>query len=555
MQENIPAGLQALMQASSVLQQTASPVAPGPQGEQPTVAGRIMQQMPGVAQAGRQAGIANAMLMQRLQQKQQMAQDPEMIARMAAQMMRQGVAGLPAPMQFKDGGIIGFQQGGSPRIGTEEWEEARRKEMERRGITNPFEGVGRAIIEALTPSGPIGAGVRERRQAELEAAQRDPNMVLAPPFRAAPPEAGSDVVQALPEAQTEKVIPSETGAQMGPVSRREAPPPQAKEPPKPDIVEALMAQLTPPESMAKPAAPTAEGIMAQAKALGPQGDALAARRQIAAEREKAIARMPDLEAEGIKALEEAKAARKALLEQRKADDSWRSLRAFFNQLYTRGNDFAVVQDGIRVREEQDKLADLNHAQAVLKLRAAQQAKALGKFDRADELEKDALEQENKSRGHLINTFQVAAQLAGQVNNTDSQWISHALNRRSSEILKLAELRNSLNERKDNDAVNRIRFLQQQLNAALDDVNKIKSKPLYQTLLSTVAIKAAKNQKLTPEEEAQLATMREEIQKVEEASNYKNLRSLVDAEIAKYTGVAAPARQNRMRFDIEGKPVQ
>jgi replicative superfamily II helicase len=359
----------------------------------------------------------------------------------------------------------------------------------------------------------------------------------------------------LPEAQTEKVIPSETGAQMGPESRREAPPPQAKEPPKPDIVEALIAQLTPPESMAKPAAPTAEGIMAQAKALGPQGDALAARRQIAAEREKAIARMPDLEAEGIKALEEAKAARKALLEQRKADDSWRSLRAFFNQLYTRGNDFAVVQDGIRVREEQDKLADLNHAQAVLKLRAAQQAKALGKFDRADELEKDALEQENKSRGHLINTFQVAAQLAGQVNNTDSQWISHALNRRSSEVLKLAELRNSLGERKDNDAVNRIKFLQQQLNAALDDVNKIKSKPLYQTLLSTIAIKNAKNEKLTPAEEAQLATMRKEIQDVEEASNYKNLRSLVDAEIAKYTGVAAPARQNRMRFDIEGKPVQ
>jgi len=112
MQENIPAGLQALMQASSVLQQTASPVAPGPQGEQPTVAGRIMQQMPGMAQAGRQAGIANAMLMQRLQQRQQAAQDPEMIARMAAQMMRQGVAGLPAPMQFKDGGIIGFQSRG-----------------------------------------------------------------------------------------------------------------------------------------------------------------------------------------------------------------------------------------------------------------------------------------------------------------------------------------------------------------------------------------------------------------------------------------------------------
>ena len=516
------------MQASSVLQQTASPVAPGPQGEQPTVAGRIMQQMPGMAEAGRQAGIANAMLMQRLQQRQQAAQDPEIIARMAAQMMRQGVAGLPAPMQFKDGGIIGFQSRGL--------------------VESEFPGYGE--VQELTPEEARSQEIRGN-PALLRAAQESMTLPELQQFN----RSGEIPARLLFPAAAQPAQPQAPAEQAGPPRPEVRPPAPQQEPPKPDIVEALMAQLTPPESMAKPAAPTAEGIMAQAKALGPQGDALAARRQIAAEREKAIARMPDLETEGIKALEDAKAARKALLEQRREEDASRSLRAAFRQLYTRGNDYDVVQEAIRVRDQQDASADLAHAQAVLKLRAAQQAKALGKFDRADELEKDALEQENKSRGHLINTFQVAAQLAGQVNNADSQWISQALNRRSSEVLKLAELKNSLEERKDNNAVNRIRFLQQQLNAALDDVNKIKSKPLYQTLLSTVAIKSAKNEKLTPAEEAQLATMREEIQKVEEASNYKNLRSLVDAEIAKYTGVAAPARQNRMRFDIEGKPVQ
>jgi len=113
--QNIPTGLQALMQASAVLQNTAAPTAPGPQGQQPTVANRVMQQ--GMAQAGKQAGIANAMMMQKAQQQQRMAQDPQAVAQMAAQMLKQGVGGLPVNMQFKDGGIIGFDDGGTVRAG------------------------------------------------------------------------------------------------------------------------------------------------------------------------------------------------------------------------------------------------------------------------------------------------------------------------------------------------------------------------------------------------------------------------------------------------------
>lgn len=106
------------MEASAVLQQQASQTAPGPQGQQPTVASQVMQQaqqvaqppqMPQVQDIGRQAGLAAQLMAQRQQQQQQMAQNPEAIAQMAAQMLQQkGVASLPANMQFRDGGIIGY---------------------------------------------------------------------------------------------------------------------------------------------------------------------------------------------------------------------------------------------------------------------------------------------------------------------------------------------------------------------------------------------------------------------------------------------------------------
>lgn len=111
------------MEASAVLQQQASQTAPGPQGQQPTVASQVMRQAQQAAQPmqqpqpmqpqlqaiGRQAGIAGQLMAQQQQQQQQMAKSPQAVAQMAAQMLQQkGVAGLPVNMQFKEGGIIGY---------------------------------------------------------------------------------------------------------------------------------------------------------------------------------------------------------------------------------------------------------------------------------------------------------------------------------------------------------------------------------------------------------------------------------------------------------------
>lgn len=160
----IPSGLQALMEASAVLQQQASQTAPGPQGQQPTVANQVMQQaqqaaqptqMPQMQAIGKQAGIAGQLMAQRQQQQQQAAQNPEAIAQMAAQMLQQkGVAALPTNMQFREGGIIGYAGGSSveledPEAGLSTAERAERQRREKGSIYDPYYGLPPAIREAM----------------------------------------------------------------------------------------------------------------------------------------------------------------------------------------------------------------------------------------------------------------------------------------------------------------------------------------------------------------------------------------------------------------------
>jgi hypothetical protein len=212
----IPSGLQALMQAAQILQQQASPSAPGPQGQQPTVAKQVeqaaaQQAMPDMQSVGQQAGIAGQMMAQRQQQQQQMAQDPQAVAQMAAQMLQRGIGGLPANMQFREGGIIGYAgpEGSDVRLQSipdrdpaqfeSVGERAERQRREKGSIYDPFYGLppevraaleadkaaqreGTASPESYTIPGPGGpeeiprtASERQRleeRRAALEARQQ-----------------------------------------------------------------------------------------------------------------------------------------------------------------------------------------------------------------------------------------------------------------------------------------------------------------------------------------------------------------------------------------------
>ena len=162
----IPSGLQALMQAAQILQQQASPSAPGPQGQQPTVAKQVeqaaaQQAMPDMQAVGQQAGIAGQMMAQRQQQQQQMAQNPQAVAQMAAQMLQKGIGGLPANMQFREGGIIGYAgpEGSDVRLQPipdrdpaqfeSMGERAERQRREKGSIYDPFYGLPPEVRAAL----------------------------------------------------------------------------------------------------------------------------------------------------------------------------------------------------------------------------------------------------------------------------------------------------------------------------------------------------------------------------------------------------------------------
>lgn len=556
MQESIPAGLQALMQASAVLQQTAAPTAPGPQGPQPTVAGKVMQQ--GMAQAGRQAGIANALMMQRAQQQQRMAQDPQVVAQMAAQMIKQGVGGLPVNMQFKEGGIIGFNSGGSSAVELEDAEQGlqfraaqEEKELIMGNRMNLSPDVARYLAArrraALAAS--YGAGTGGMRATEAQIAQATGRPVLRDAIvseQEQRPQAGAPV-QGLPDVLPRE-IPSETGAQLGykPAPRDQSTPTPSRAPEPPSQIDTLISALE-RNVQGMPERPTIAQAFTGAKSVVPSSEAgIQKLRDIATRREEAIDKQANLEQQGIAALEEAKQRRKELLQQQRQDDSMGRLRSLFQSLYTRGNDYEAMNNAIRVREEQDNLADLAHAQAVLKFRAAEQARELGKFDRQEALEKDAIKLNNDYTGHVVNAMQVSAQLLGNVYNADARMASEALNRRSQELIEIAKLAQRADEIKDTRAVQRITALQAQLTSAYDKVNKDLDRQygLLRTMLNTpgASEKIAQDAKLQKE----FADYRAAIEASEKAFNIPGIRAALDNEQAKYTGMS-----NTIQFDAQG----
>ena len=261
--------------------------------------------------------------------------------------------------------------------------------------------------------------------------------------------------------------------------------------------------------------------------------------------------MPNLEREGIAALEEAKAARKALLQKRREDDSYDTLRAFFRGLYTRGNDFDVARMGIKARDEQDALADLNHANSILKLRQAEQARQLGKFDRQEALEKDALNQMDKYSDNVAKSMQVTGTLLANVYNTDAQVVSQTLNRQAQQLIELAKLKQQYEQQNDTRQVQRITALQNQLTNALKSVNsKVDEK--YKTLLMIVnGPGGAQAIDKDPNLQKQFGDYRKELETARAEFNIPQLEQVLQSEISRYTGV----QSNVLRFDSAGNRTQ
>ena len=409
MMAQIPSGLQALMQASQVLQQEASPVAPGPQGPQPTVASRIAQQIeqaPSMQMMGEQAGIAGAIQNQQVARNQQMAQDPRAVAQMAAQML--GIAQNPMNMQFREGGIIGFAEGdmiSDPNIPT------------------PYTETKPEVSEEMLRQMTLPELQRYNRTGEVP-----PRLLPAPPERPMTAEQMmfGGLEREAPEAMSfEQMIPPGLGARpVVPVQATQMPTTE-KEPQivRADetvdtraadkiagIVQALQRPLTSPQATIR----SLPDIMQEARGQLPPELRESFRNVQERQKEELALRQarPDLEKEAAEALTRADTERKRLLELKRSSDTFTRLNALFSSLYTRGNEVEAADKAMMAREEGAIAAQLAHDQAIIKLKEAKEARKLGDAEKATAFAKEALSFYQTEQGIINKMADMSAKLEG-----------------------------------------------------------------------------------------------------------------------------------------------
>jgi hypothetical protein len=474
MQTQIPSGLQALMQASQVLSSQASPTAPGPQGPQPTIAERVNQQIkqtaappeagiaglsPNMRDIGQQAGVAGQIMAQKAAQQEQTARNPEAIAQMAAQMMQsKGVAGLPAKMGFKEGGIIGYdgEEGSDVKKPADSLIEAQQKLIEARDSGNiqavqfyskqianlrrqmssePSGSPGEQVAEPMVSQGTRGMPERTPTLGETAKARLKDIANILPSglpagsgieqFRTAFADK-KEVSPATPAVAGRRVDPTQIEGYGVPASEAgiqtvlPKPPPKAAPPARPQPAQPPAQAITTPripETEVKAsgiAEPTIASLEPGITALVPKR-AEAFNTQAAADeeaRKKVKASMEDLNAKEIAALEESKRTRKQLAESKAERDQFNRVRAFFEDLGNRGStSYKTVQEGIFARDEAERLADLNHDKAVILLQKAQQAEKLGDLDRAAALKKEAYGRTSDEDKYRMEAGKIAAGLA------------------------------------------------------------------------------------------------------------------------------------------------
>lgn len=409
--ENIPPGLQALMNAQEML--GISMTAPGPQGEQPTVASQILQQaqMQGVKQ---QAGIGAMIQAQQQAQRQRAAQDPDEIARRVAMLMRgQGLGNLPLQMGFAEGGIIGYN-------GEEE------SRVKLPGSTMESEGFAVSPVETAPSRESIPRFERVSVMTPEELAQ----------YRATGTEPPVEVIQqrlALAAQRAAAPTSTDTSAQEAPAGASTA---------RGDYTITRVPEEKPPtvtlpdiQMPTRPAAP-GQGI----QGLPNFQERIDALRKLSAEEEAARSKLPSLEARGIEALQKAETDRQRLLEQQRKNDFINKLMAFGRDLYTRGNTYQNVQRGIDLREEQNVQAQFNNEKAQLELQRAQQERDLGRFTRARALEGDVTNLLDKSAHNLLTSAQIEGVMGANMYSADMKAWADIKTSQAQLLSRAAELR-------------------------------------------------------------------------------------------------------------------
>lgn len=422
---------------ASMLQQAAEqqvqPSAPSPQ-MQPQTPGTLPQAAQAAGIAGQQQQAQQQQAMQAAMRMAQQAQPPQGMA-------RGGIAMLPADsmarMKYARGGIIGFAGQGPSYV------QPQRREGE------SFEAFRqRTIAEQEAVQQKIAAEKAAKAEAERKAEMQRRGMVVSPFM-----DPGARGVQTQPPAST--ATPADDASQESARFAARFPQPEqtmedilrqyggAKTPQATKVVpQAAVPRVAAPQAV-KPEeieAPTLTGAVGEARMARGQDDIFErSLRKISEGEEKFRKEMPDLFAQGIAALTQSDAERQRLLESQRARDQFNRTYSFFRSLYTRGNEYQANQMAVDVREEAARKAGLEGQLAILRLKQAQQADALGQFDRARKLEVEVQAHKDK-QDQLLGTYAgAAATLGAATYKSKIDQKIHAEDRAARERMGLMEL--------------------------------------------------------------------------------------------------------------------
>jgi hypothetical protein len=528
----IPPGLQALMNAQETL--GISMTAPGPQGEQPTVASQILQQaqMQGVKQ---QAGLGAMIQARQAQERLRAAQDPNEIARRVAMLMQsRGVQNLPVQMQFKAGGIIGYNGEGESEVRAVPVSEIQTSpayiELRRQGVPAPeaYRRVEQSLSTEPAPQPPVRVPGSFSPALALDRA-REALFAQNPPSYAQP----------LPESREQA---SETGAQE-PLN-----PSGVKPETKPDFtvtqVPAPSAAPIPQIAVGeRPERPSSQNLGAGIVALPDFKKQIDTLRDIAAQRERALEAVPQLERKGIAALQTAEQERQRLVEERRKDDFLNKLIAWGRDVYTRGNSYGNVLEGIRLREEQSNQAKLNYEKSVLDLERAEQERKLQKFDRMEALENKAIARQDQMTTNLLTSAQIGATLAANTYSAELKSFTDSVIANANLASDAAKIRVYADANNLTRLSNAASSWQSRLNTALKEINDTLEKE-FKLVLPQLAMP---RDKPDPQLDAQVVRMNQRRAALERQFGVTDIRQQIQQ--------IQSQMMTPMRFDASGNQVK
>lgn len=280
----------------------------------------------------------------------------------------------------------------------------------------------------------------------------------------------------------------------------------------------------------------------------------AARRKIAAEKEAAIAGMPDLNEQGIAALKRAEEERRRLLGIEQSDDSRRRWAGIFRGWGGDRDAYDRILTGIANRDAAANQAQLASEQAELKLREAQQAKALGKFDRAEKLEAEVAELYDKANKSKLQEQQIEATLASNkyateanIYNTKVVSADKAAERAQQALIEGRKLAQQAEQNGQLKLANQITLANNSVASAIDKVERELEKTYGQTLTY---------KKMMPPEQFDKNPGLVESYKQYLRERGERYRLSVDPAVAHRDRLAAQvAGTNVQRYDAKGNPIK